>query len=156
MLDKILLAQFHMLYRELTDDCSASDNSQSKQCDERWQTIIKRVEAGMLRDLRINNGRISKYDKFWDLVNQKLEKMQAVDDRWHSHYNKDGLVVINMTVAISAPDLYKRCKDPAIASGFGEDKIPALSTFKFHFWPKDLFTYSAMNYTGKVNVKYMV
>ena len=80
MLDKILPTQFCMLYQELTSDCSVSDNSQSKQCDKRWQTIIKHAEAGMLRDLRVSNGRTPKYDKFWDLVNQQLEEMQAVDD----------------------------------------------------------------------------
>lgn len=99
----------------------------------------------MLRDLQVNNGRIPKFDKFWDLVNQKLEEMQAVDDRRHAHSNEDGLIVTNMAVAISAPDLYKKCKDPAIASGFGEDEIPALSTFKFYFWLKDPFTHSSMN-----------
>ena len=107
MLDKISPAQFRMLYRELTGDFCASDNSQSKQCDERWQKIIRHIRAGMLRDLRVNNGRIPKYDKFWDPMNQKLEEMQAVDDRWHSHSNKDGLVVTNMAVAISAPDMHK-------------------------------------------------
>ena len=61
-----------------------------------------------------------------------------------------------MAVAISAPDLYKKCKEAAIAPGFREDEIPALSTFKFQFWPKDPFTHSAMNYMGKVKVKYMV
>ena len=82
--------------------------------------------------------------------------MQAVDDRRHSHSNEYGLVVTNMAVAISAPDLHKKCKDPAIASGFREDKIPALLTFKFHFWPKDPFTHSGLNYTVKVKAKYMV
>ena len=80
MLDKILPAQFRMLYRELTGNCSVSDNSQSKQCDERWQTIIKHAKASMLRDLQVNNGRTPKYDKFWDLVNWQHEEMQAVDD----------------------------------------------------------------------------
>ena len=110
----------------------------------------------MLRDLQVNNGRTPKYDKFWDLVNRQLEEMQAVDDRRHSHSNEDGLVVANVAVTISAPDLCKKCKEAAIASGFGEDEIPALSTFKFQFCPKDPFTHSAMNYTGKVKVKYMV
>ena len=61
-----------------------------------------------------------------------------------------------MAVAISAPDLYKKCKEAAITSGFSEDEIPALLTFKFQFWPKDPFTHSAVNYMGKVKVKYMV
>ena len=89
MLDKILPAQFCMLYQELTCDCSVADNSQSKQCDKKCQTIIKHAEAGMLRDLGVNNGRSPKYDKFWDLVNQQLEEMQAVDDQQHSHSNED-------------------------------------------------------------------
>ena len=38
-----------------------------------------------------------------------------------------------MAVAISTPDLHKKCKEAAIASGFGEDEIPALSTFKSQF-----------------------
>ena len=156
MLEKISPTQFHMLYRELTGDCSVSDNSQSKQCDERWQTIIKHAEAGMLRDLRVNTGRTPKYDKFWELVNQQFEEMQAVDDRRHSHSNEDGLVVTNMAFAISAPDLYKKCKETATASGFRGDEIPELLTFKFQFCSKDPFKYSAMNYKGKMKVKYMV
>ena len=35
MLGKISTAQFPTLYRELAGDCSASDNFQSKECDER-------------------------------------------------------------------------------------------------------------------------
>ena len=108
MLDKILPAQFHMLYQEWNRDCSVSEYSQSKQCDKRWQTIIKHAEAGMLRDWQVNNGRTPRYDKFWDLVNWYLEEMQAVDDPRHSHSNEDGLVVTNMAVAISTPDLYKK------------------------------------------------
>ena len=46
--------------------------------------------------------------EFQSMTNSgKLEEMQAVDDRWHSHSNKDGLVVTNMAVAISAPDMHK-------------------------------------------------
>ena len=110
----------------------------------------------MLRNWQANNSRTPRYDKFWDLVNQYLEEMQAVDYRRHSRSNEDGLVVTNMAVANSTPDLYKKCKEAAIVSVFREDEIPALPTFKFQFWPKDHFTHSAMNYTGKVKVKYMV
>ena len=60
MLGKISTAQFPTLYRELAGDCSASDNFQSKECDERWEKIIKHIDAGILRDSLVNNGRIPK------------------------------------------------------------------------------------------------
>ena len=43
-----------------------------------------------------------------------------------------------MAGAISAPDLYKKCKEAAIASGFGENEIPACRHSSFNFGHKIL------------------
>ena len=34
--------------------------------------------------------------------------------------------------------------------------MPSLSWFKLQFWPKDAMTHSALNYTGRFSVKYMI
>ena len=36
------------------------------------------------------------------------------------------------------------------------ENIPSFSWFKFQFWPKDATTKTAMNYTGRLKVKYLV
>ena len=92
----------------------------------------------MLRDLQVNNGRIPKYDKFWDLVNQKLEEMEAVDDRWNSHSNKDGLVVTNMAVAISAPDMHKNVRIQSLLQDSEKTKFQPCRHSSFIFCRKIL------------------
>ena len=59
-----------------------------------------------------------------------------------------------MAVAISARDLYEKCKISYLSKELPESEIP--SWFKFQFWPKDLTTHSALNYTGHFPVKYML
>ena len=67
-----------------------------------------------------------------------------------------GEVVVNFAIAISAPDLYKQCSDEAKKSNLTESQIPSFSWFKFQFWPKDTTTHTALNYTGRFPVKYMM
>ena len=83
--------------------------------------------------------------------------MTAVNDRCHAHGSLlSGEVVVNMTVAISARDLYEKCKISYLSKELPESEIPSFSWFKFQFWPKDLTTHSALNYTGRFPVKYML
>ena len=86
-----------------------------------------------------------------------MEELTAVNDRRHSEgFINTGEVVVNMAIAISARDLYEKIKAEGIKQGLTEEKFPSFSWFKFQFWPKDCTTHSALNYTGRFPVKYMM
>ena len=57
MLDKISLAQFQFIYREITGDQSKAPTSEQEKYDERIRCIIKNADEILARDLRINNGK---------------------------------------------------------------------------------------------------
>ena len=78
MEDKLSPAQFRSIYNELTGNSSVTDNIKSKDVDVRIPTIIKTVDAGILRDLRVNNSLKAKFDSFWDLTSKKVEALQAL------------------------------------------------------------------------------
>ena len=42
------------------------------------------------------------------------------------------------------------------ASGLTDEDIPSKSWFRFQFWPKNPYTHTALNYTGCLNIRYMV
>ena len=57
-----------------------------------------------------------------------------------------------MSIAYSASDLYKRCKQKALESNLTEDDIPSFSWFQFQFWPNEVMTHTALRF----HVKYMM
>ena len=75
------------------------------------------------------------------------------------HYEgsqNSGEVVVNLPIATSARDLYKKITTEALKQNLTESEIPLLSWFKFQFWPKDCTTHSALNYTGHFPGKYIM
>ena len=105
MFNKISPAQFQFIYREITGDDTSSENIKQTEYDERINLIIKNSDESLIRDLRVNNTRKSKYDKFWDIAKQ-LDELTAVYDRRHSEgFINTGEVAVNMAIAISARDL---------------------------------------------------
>ena len=50
-------------------------------------------------------------------------------------------VVVNMALAISTPDLDKKCCQEAQKAGLTAEEMPLLSWFKLQFWPKDATTH---------------
>ena len=64
MLDKISPAQFRFIYRKITWDQSKAPTSEQEKHDERIRCIIKDADKILARDLRINNGKKTKFDKF--------------------------------------------------------------------------------------------
>ena len=69
------------------------------------QTIMGNLDSSLCRDLRICNGRKSKYDTFWEIAAEKIEEITAVDDRRHATTSMETRdVVVNMALAISAPN----------------------------------------------------
>ena len=89
---------------------------------------------------------------------KKEEELQtaAVDDRWHAQVKSEGHVVSNFALAISAHNLYKQCSESVKEKGLTDDSIPSLSWFQFQFWPKNCYTHAALNYTGRLKIKYMM
>ena len=156
MFDKITPAEFRVLYSELTGDDSASTNCATQEIDDRMQTIMNNLSPDLAKDLRVNNARKSKFDQFWDICTTLIESLTAVDERRHAHGSTStGDVIVNMAVAISARDLYNQCKTEALKT-LQEEEIPSLSWFRFQFWPKDTRTHTALNYTGRFKVRYMM
>ena len=157
MLDKMSLAQFRSIYREITGDQSKAPTSEQEKYDERIQCIIKNADKTLARDLQISNGKKTKFDQFWDIAKDVIEELTVVNDRCHAHGStSSGEVVVNMAVAISARDLYEKCKISYLSKELPESEIPSFSWFKFQFWPKDLTTHLALNYTVRFPVKYML
>ena len=64
--------------------------------------------------------------------------------------------MVNMALAISSPDLHKKCCLEAEKAGLTAEEMLSLSWFKPQFWPKDATTHSALKYTGRFSVKYMI
>ena len=157
MQDKISTAQFRALYRELTGDESVADNAVSKSVDERTRLILKNADASIIRDISVNNGRKEAFDTFWEVTENKLEELQAaaVDDRHHAT-ETDREVVLNMALALSARDLYQQCVDQAKKENLLDEQIPSLSWFRFQFWPKNIYTHTAVNYTGRLKIHYII
>ena len=149
MLDKISPAQVRFIYREITGDQSKALTSEQEKYDKSIQCIIKNTDETLARDLRINNGKKTKFDKFWDIAKDVIEKWTVVNDRRHAHSStSSGEVVVNMLVPVSARDLYEKCKISYLRKELPESEIPSFSWFKFQFWSKDLTTHSTLNYSG--------
>ena len=71
---RISLAQFCLIYREITGDNSAPDTKQQTEFNLKMQTIMGNLDSSLCRDLRICNARKSKYDKFWKIAMQKSKE----------------------------------------------------------------------------------
>ena len=155
--DCISPAQFRLIYREINGDNSALDTKQQAEFNLKMQTIMGNLDLSLCRDWQIYNARKSKYDKFWENAAPKIEEMTAVDDQRHRTVSVEtGDVVVNMALAMSAPDLHKKCCQEAEKAGLTAEETPSLSWFKLQFWPKDATTHSALNYMARFSIKYMI
>ena len=94
--------------------------------------------------------------KFWDVCQRVLDDTTSVDERQHAHGTEDGDIVVNLSIAKSARDLFERCKSGALIVRLTKDEMPSLSWFQFQFWPKNENLHTALNYTKRFNVRYMV
>ena len=127
-------------YQDLTGDSSASSNLVEACIDERMREVID------LREVHGNKGKTI-YDIFWEeaskFINEDLGA--AVDDRRHTQ-------VTHLAKAISIRDFKEqvkaRCPD--------NTPIPSDEWLRLQFWPKNLKTKPALQYTGRLNVRYMV
>ena len=86
------------------------------------------MDPASCRDLHINNEK-KKFDSFWDIAKNIIKKLTAVDDRQHTQDSTTfGDVVVNMVIAISAHDLYDKCKNAYLRKQLPENQIPLFSS----------------------------
>ena len=157
MLEKISLAQSRFIHQEITGDNSEADTQKQAEYNEHICCIIKNADPALCWDLYINNRKKAKFDSFWGIAKNVIEELTAVYDRRHTQGSTtSGEVVVNRDIAISACDLYDKCKSAYLKKQLPENEIPSLSWFKFQFWPKDLTTHILLNYMGHFPVKYML
>ena len=127
---------------------SSSENLDKALVDERIKCIIDTQNPLILDDLRNHNcGHPTKYDKFWDECMKYIEDEfdTAIDDRRHGEKT-------HLAKAILIRDLQEQvekiCPDCA--------NIPSEQWFRLQFWPKNPTNKSSLQYTGELDVKFMV
>ena len=127
-------------------DSSASDTSDQSAIDEKMRHIIDMQDPDVVDDLRHHNPRReSKYDPFWEQCQVYLQEVTAVDERRHDE-------IVHLAKATSSRDLLEQ-----VAAKCPEGTpIPSEQWLRLQFWPKNKTTKSALQYTGKLDVKFMV
>lgn len=125
---------------------SSSENLNEALVDERISAIINTQDPSIMDDLRHHNrGHPTKYERFWEECRRYLEDETAVDDRRHGEQT-------HLAKAISARDLLeevsKRCPEGTA--------IPSKQWLRLQFWPKNPTNKAALQYTGKLDVKFMI
>ena len=122
-------------------------NADLASVDERIRLIIDTQDPAFVNDLRhLNSGRPHKYDLFWDQCNKYLEKVieTPVDERRHSE-------IPHLAKALSTRyllnEVAKQCPEGV--------PVPSKQWLRLQFWPKNPCLKSALQYTGKLKVKFI-
>ena len=131
-----------LFYTCTVGDSSASDTSDQAAIDE----IIDMQDPDVVDDLRHHNrGQVPKYDQFWEQCRKYLEESTTVDERRHDE-------VVHLAKAISARDLLEQ-----VAAMCPEGTpVPSEQWLRLQFWPKNKTTKTALQYTGNLDIKFMV
>lgn len=144
-------AVLRCFYRDLTGDKSASNDHKEEIIDQRVLEVIEMEpeEPSTIFDLREVKSSVSrtKYQVFWGeaqkFINENIGT--AVDDRRHTS-------VTHLAMAISIRDFREqvamRCPD--------DSPIPSAEWVRLQFWPKSPKTKTAIHYTGRLDVRFMV
>ena len=138
-------AYLRKIYRQLTEDTSASSSENEKGIDERVRQALDLEDPKVVVDLRQHNkGHPSKYEPFWETCERYiLNSIElAVDDRRHD-------CIAHLAIALSVSDLLSE-----VSKTVGSDiPVPSSQWLRLQFWPK---TPTALQYTGHLKVKFMV
>ena len=129
-------------------DFSSPCNLDEATTQERIRLIIDSQDPDIIDDLRQHNkGRPPIYEYFWEECRNFLEEEAetAVDERRHGN-------VTHLAKALSTRDLLnnvaKRCPDGT--------PLPSEQWLRLQFWPKNATMKSALQYTGRFQVKFMI
>ena len=142
------------IYRDLTDDSSASESMLQREVDERVAKAVLAVESpDIMLDLRKLNGKpkSTHFDVFWEELSKFLEEINpAVDDRRHGE-------TLHMPIAVSIRHLREVIIERLMQRFPGQEKnIPSEEWIRLQFWPKNPFSCSALRHTGRFGVKFSV
>lgn len=105
-------------------------------------------DPSIVPDLRFyNQGSQPKFDEFWDEYDKFLQEDidQAVDDRRHGQ-------ITHLSRAISIRDLVQQVKSRCSPS----TPIASVEWVRLQFWPKTLGVRTAVHYTGRFPMKFMI
>ena len=136
------------LYRRYVGDASAAETGSEALIDQRVQAFLDCEDEDIIWDLREKNaGRPEKYSVFFEFCQKYLNSQAevAVDDRRHDS-------IMHMAVSMSAPVLLREITKICPP----DTPIPSVKWLSLQFWPKDPTKRSAMQYTGRFRVKYMI
>ena len=144
-------AVLRMFYKDLTGDCSASHDLPESVVDERVREMLTMEPEDPrtlvdLREVKHPESR-TKFDSFWDeaqkYINEDLGA--AVDDRRHGE-------VTHLGKAISIRDLWEQVRSRCPA----DTATPSEEWLRLQFWPKTPKARVSLQYTGRLNVRFMV
>ena len=141
-------AYLREIYHELTRDCSAASSEIEYHVNECVRQVLKLKDPDLVVDLRQHNkGHSSKYMEFWEACENYIQGNieTAVDDRRHDP-------IEHLAVAMSVPDLLSEVSKK-VEPG---TPIPSVQWLQLQFWPKSPTAKTALQYTGRLKVKYMV
>jgi hypothetical protein len=136
------------IFQFLTRDEASPESLQISKVDARVATWLASVDdPDLFYDLRQLNGRPenSLYNPFWEELGRFLEESCAVNDRRHND-------TMYMPFCISVRDL----KAKIVARLPENTPAPSLSWLRLNFSPNNQYANTALNYTGRFNVKYSV
>lgn len=141
-------AYLREMYHELSGDCSAASSEIESRVNERVKHALELEDVDAVVDLRHHNkGQPCRYDKFWEACECYIHSNvdTAVDDRRHDRID-------HLAVALSVPDLL--CEvSKRVEPG---TPIPSVQWLRLQFWPKTPSAKVALQYTGRLKLKYMV
>ena len=136
------------LYYRFVGDASAAESTAESEVDKRVRAFLDCEDEDIIWDLRTHNaGQPEKYTVFFEHCQIYLNSQAdlAADERRHD-------TIVHMGTAMSAQtllmDVSKMCPP--------DTPIPSVKWLTLQFWPKDPTKKSAMQYTGKFKVKYMI
>ncbi|GES82303.1 uncharacterized protein LOC111136195 [Rhizophagus clarus] len=145
------LARIRYIYSTWLENSSASVNLVTQNIDDRVLLIFELGDPELITDLReINEGRIFKYDLFWEYALKYLEgiaqeSILAVDERRHDIFQ-------HLAVAISIRDFQNQVLKICPLN----IPTPSLQWIRLQFWPKNLTHKSSLQFTCKLPIKFMV
>ncbi|GES91916.1 uncharacterized protein LOC111136195 [Rhizophagus clarus] len=148
---KVEKARIRYIYSTWLEDSSASVNLVTQNIDDRVLLIFELGDPELITDLReINEGRIFKYDLFWEYALKYLEgiaqeSILAVDERRHDIFQ-------HLAVAISIRDFQNQVLKICPLN----IPTPSLQWIRLQFWPKNPTHKSSLQFTCKLPIKFMV
>ena len=134
------------IYRELTNDASASTNLSASELDSRLKVALDAEDPDILVDLRsLNEDGSDRFSVFWEHMNVYLNDVTSVQERRQS-------LVGFMAVAVSTRDLIeqvsKLCPEGT--------PIPSPTWVRYQFHPKNPRSMAARKYRKRFNLRLMV